>query len=48
MWHKQGKKKLLYFLKGTEPHVDINYDFDAVFNEEDNIVSDVVEENLSQ
>lgn len=29
------KKKLFYFLKGTEPHKDIGYDFESVFREED-------------
>ena len=30
------KKKLFYFLKGTEPHIDTNYDLDAVFNQDNN------------
>ena len=29
------KKKLFYFLKGTEPHKDIGYDFESVFKEDD-------------
>ena len=28
------KKKLFYFLKGTEPHIDSSYDLDAVFKDE--------------
>ena len=28
------KKKLFYFLKGTEPHTDTSYDFDKVFKED--------------
>ena len=30
------KKKLFYFLKGTEPHTDTGYDLDSVFDEDDN------------
>ena len=30
------KKKLFYFLKGTEPHTDNNYNFDSVFDEDIN------------
>ena len=29
-------KKLFYFLKGTEPHIDNNYDLDSVFKEQEN------------
>ena len=29
------KKKLFYFLKGTEPHKDVGYDFESVFKEDD-------------
>ena len=28
------RKKLFYFLKGTEPHFDNEYDLDSVFKEE--------------
>ena len=31
------KKKLFYFLKGTEPHEDVGYDFESVFRDDDNI-----------
>ena len=48
------KKKLFYFLKGTEPHVDSIYDLDAVFknendgtNDENKLEEDVVEGNNS-
>lgn len=34
------KKKLFYFLKGTEPHVDKNYDFDSVFKDENDNIDD--------
>lgn len=37
------KKKLFYFLKGTEPHTDTGYDLDSVFIEENKIID--VEEN---
>ena len=30
------KKKMFYFVKGTEPYNDYNYDLDAVFKEHDN------------
>lgn len=30
------KKKLFYFLKGTEPHTDMTYDLDEVFKENNN------------
>lgn len=30
------KKKLFYFLKGTEPYINNSYDFDSVFNENSN------------
>ena len=36
---KDTKKKLFYFLKGTEPHTDTGYDLDLVFKEENNEVS---------
>jgi len=36
---KDTKKKLFYFLKGTEPHTDTGYDLDLVFKEENNKVS---------
>lgn len=41
------KKKLFYFLKGTEPHIDTNYDLDKVFKEENNILDeeDVISED---
>lgn len=37
------KKKLFYFLKGTEPHTDTGYDLDSVFREENKIIDE--EEN---
>lgn len=37
------KKKLFYFLKGTEPHTETEYDLDSVFIEENKIIN--VEEN---
>ena len=37
------KKKLFYFLKGTEPHTETEYDLDSVFREENKIID--VEEN---
>ena len=39
------KKKLFYFLKGTEPHTDTGYDLDSVFKEEENDVSEDVNTN---
>ena len=32
-------KKLFYFLKGTEPHTDTNYDLDSVFKQDNNDIS---------
>ena len=32
------KKKLFYFLKGTEPHEDVGYDFESVFRDEDEVI----------
>ena len=40
------KKKLFYFLKGTEPHIDSNYDLDSVFKEDDNTIKEEKEEKL--
>lgn len=37
------KKKLFYFLKGTEPHIDTNYDLDSVFKENNQV--DIIDEN---
>jgi len=34
------KKKLFYFLKGTEPHEDVGYDFESVFREDEHINKD--------
>ena len=42
------KKKLFYFLKGTEPHTDIDYDLDAVFKEENNVTTDTSNEVLEE
>lgn len=35
--NEEKKKKLFYFLKGTEPHTDNGYDLDEVFKNENNI-----------
>lgn len=34
--NEDTKKKIFYFLKGTEPHIDNDYDLDKVFMEENN------------
>lgn len=42
------KKKLFYFLKGTEPHLDVDYDLDSVFkenNKDDSSLDDDLEDN---
>ena len=39
--------KMFYFLKGTEPYMDDNYDFDAVFKEDDIIVNNSEENTIS-
>ena len=40
------KKKLFYFLKGTEPHVDSEYVLDDVFNiEKDNESNEIIDNN---
>lgn len=40
------KKKLFYFLKGTEPHVDSEYVLDDVFNiEKDNDSNEIIDNN---
>ena len=43
---KDKKKKLFYFLKGTEPHIDSNYDLDSVFKENNNTTEEIIEEDL--
>ena len=45
---KDKKKKLFYFLKGTEPHIDSNYDLDSVFKVDDNTTEDNEEENIEE
>ena len=30
------KSKMFYFIKGTEPYTDYNYDLDSIFKEENN------------
>ena len=42
---KDEKKKLFYFLRGTEPVNDYNYDFEAVFKEDNDIKGEVKIEN---
>ena len=39
------KKKMFYFIKGTEPYTDYNYDLDQVFREHD---EDIINENDSE
>ena len=39
------KKKLFYFLRGTEPNNSFNYDFESVFKEDNNKESEVNIEN---
>ena len=34
------KKKLFYFIKGTEPYTDHNYDLDSIFKEDKKEESD--------
>ena len=38
--------KMFYFLKGTEPFIDDEYDLDAVFKEEEVMGDDIIEEEL--
>ena len=45
---KDKKKKLFYFLKGTEPHIDSNYDLDSVFKVDDTTTEDNEEENIEE
>lgn len=41
------KKKVFYFLKGTEPHTDTEYDLDSVFKENNNILNEeIVDDNI--
>ena len=39
------KSKMFYFVKGTEPHSDYGYNLDSVFNEEQNSINNLDENN---
>jgi len=43
-----NKKKIFYYLKGTEPRTTNLYNFEAVFKEENNVVVDLETENNSE
>lgn len=42
------KKKLFYFLKGTEPYIDNGYNLDLVFNEDKIVDNDDSENNMDE
>lgn len=45
---EDNKSKLFYFLKGTEPHIDDEYDLDSVFKEENEEIDASIEKESQE